>query len=503
MFSKKVQEAKVAYTFDDFLLTPNASYVEPKDIDTRIKLGKGIKLNIPILSAAMDTVTEADLAIAMAQEGGIGVIHRNITQEKQVEEVKKVKSAEDLTIRDVITITPDSTIADVQAKMNDELISGLPVVDNDEIIGIISKRDIRPVLKKGVDKTVKDIMTSDVVTVEEPITAEEALNIAYEIVFNSKKSDTAILLCTFGSTFSESIKTYEATMADYKAQYPNAARDKDGNYLVAAASGPFDLDRAMALDQAGADIISIDCAHAHNMNVVKFTETIKDNIDADLCVGNIATAEAAEDLASMGVDGLKVGIGPGSMCTTRIVAGVGVPQLTAISEVADVAREYDIPVIADGGIRYSGDIAKAIGAGADAVMLGNLLAASYEAPGEVVVMNGKQYKKYRGMGSMGAMTSEYDGGADRYFQGSKSKMNHTKYVPEGIEGAVPYRGTVNEILFQLVGGLKSSMGYCGAKDIAAMQEKAKFVRITSSGIKESHPHDLLITNESPNYPTLD
>lgn len=493
MFSKKVQEAKVAYTFDDFLLTPNASYVEPKDIDTRIKLGKGIKLNIPILSAAMDTVTESDLAIAMAQEGGVGVIHRNITQEKQVEEVKKVKSAEDLTIRDVITITPDSTIADVQAKMNDELISGLPVVDNDEIIGIISKRDIRPVLKKGVDKTVKDIMTSDVVTVEEPITAEEALNIAYE----NKVERLPVLR--------DGKLVGIITIKDIlnQAQYPNAARDKDGNYLVAAASGPFDLDRAMALDQAGADIISIDCAHAHNMNVVKFTETIKDNIDADLCVGNIATAEAAEDLASMGVDGLKVGIGPGSMCTTRIVAGVGVPQLTAISEVADVAREYDIPVIADGGIRYSGDIAKAIGAGADAVMLGNLLAASYEAPGEVVVMNGKQYKKYRGMGSMGAMTSEYDGGADRYFQGSKSKMNHTKYVPEGIEGAVPYRGTVNEILFQLVGGLKSSMGYCGAKDIAAMQEKAKFVRITSSGIKESHPHDLLITNESPNYPTLD
>ena len=348
-------------------------------------------------------------------------------------------------------------------------------------------------LKKGVDKTVKDIMTSDVVTVEEPITAEEALNIAYE----NKVERLPVLR--------DGKLVGIITIKDIlnQAQYPNAARDKDGNYLVAAASGPFDLDRAMALDQAGADIISIDCAHAHNMNVVKFTETIKDNIDADLCVGNIATAEAAEDLASMGVDGLKVGIGPGSMCTTRIVAGVGVPQLTAISEVADVAKEYGIPVIADGGIRYSGDIAKAIGAGADAVMLGNLLAASYEAPGEIVVMNGKQYKKYRGMGSMGAMTSEYDGGADRYFQGSKSKMNHTKYVPEGIEGAVPYRGTVNEILFQLVGGLKSSMGYCGAKDIAAMQEKARFVRITSSGIKESHPHDLLITNESPNYPTLD
>ena len=493
MFSKKVQEARLSFTFDDFLLTPNASRVEPKDIDTTVELSKGIKLNIPILSAAMDTVTESDLAIAMAQEGGIGVIHRNISLEKQVEEVKKVKSAEDITIRDVVTITPDSTILDVQNKMQDELISGLPVVDDDKIIGIISKRDIRPVLKSEPDKTVKDIMTSDVVTVEEPITAEEALNIAYE----NKVERLPVL--------HDGKLVGIITIKDIlnQAQYPNAARDKKGEYLVAAACGPFDLERAMALDEAGADIISIDCAHAHNLDVVDYTQTIKENIDAELCVGNIATAEAAEDLISKGVDALKVGIGPGSMCTTRIVAGVGVPQLTAISDVADVAADSDIPVIADGGIRYSGDVAKAIGAGADAVMLGNLLAASYEAPGDVVVMNGKQYKKYRGMGSMGAMTSEFDGGADRYFQGSKSKMNHTKYVPEGIEGAVPYRGTVSEILFQLVGGLKSSMGYCGAEDIADMQKKAKFVRITSSGIKESHPHDLLITNESPNYHSFD
>ena len=493
MFSKKVQEARLSFTFDDFLLTPNASRVEPKDIDTTVELSKGIKLNIPILSAAMDTVTESDLAIAMAQEGGIGVIHRNISLEKQVEEVKKVKSAEDITIRDVVTITPDSTILDVQNKMQDELISGLPVVDGDKIIGIISKRDIRPVLKSEPDKTVKDIMTSDVVTVEEPITAEEALNIAYE----NKVERLPVL--------HDGKLVGIITIKDIlnQAQYPNAARDKNGEYLVAAACGPFDLERAMALDEAGADIISIDCAHAHNLDVVDYTQTIKENIDAELCVGNIATAEAAEDLISKGVDALKVGIGPGSMCTTRIVAGVGVPQLTAISDVADVAADSDIPVIADGGIRYSGDVAKAIGAGADAVMLGNLLAASYEAPGDVVVMNGKQYKKYRGMGSMGAMTSEFDGGADRYFQGSKSKMNHTKYVPEGIEGAVPYRGTVSEILFQLVGGLKSSMGYCGAEDIADMQKKAKFVRITSSGIKESHPHDLLITNESPNYHSFD
>ena len=493
MFSKKVQEARMSYTFDDFLLTPNASRVEPKDIDTTVELSKGIKLNIPILSAAMDTVTESDLAIAMAQEGGIGVIHRNISLEKQVEEVKKVKTAEDLTIRDVVTITPDSTIMDVQNKMQDELISGLPVVDGDKIIGIISKRDIRPVLKSEPNKTVKDIMTSDVVTVEEPITAEEALNIAYE--------NKVEILPVLHDGKLVGIITIKDILN--QAQYPNAARDKDGNYLVAAACGPFDLERAIALDEAGADIISIDCAHAHNLNVVDYTQTIKENINAELCVGNIATAEAAEDLIAKGVDALKVGIGPGSMCTTRIVAGVGVPQLTAISDVADVAAGHGIPVIADGGIRYSGDVAKAIGAGADAVMLGNLLAASYEAPGDVVVMNGKQYKKYRGMGSMGAMTSEFDGGADRYFQGSKSKMNHTKYVPEGIEGAVPYRGTVSEILFQLVGGLKSSMGYCGAEDIADMQKKAKFVRITSSGIKESHPHDLLITNESPHYHSFD
>lgn len=493
MFSKKVQEARIGYTFDDFLLSPNASFVEAKNVTTDVSLGKGINLNIPILSAAMDTVTESELAIALAQEGGIGVIHRNITLEQQVEEVKKVKRAEELTIRDVVTINPDSTIQDVQKIMDNESISGLPVMEGDEIVGIISKRDIRPVLKSDNAKIVKEIMTSDVVTIEEPITPEEALNIAYEnkverlpVLRNGK----LVGIVTIKDILNHS-------------QHPNAARDKNGKYLVAAASGPFDLERAMALDQAGADIISIDCAHAHNMNVVKFTETIKDNIDADLCVGNIATKEAAEDLIAMGVDGLKVGIGPGSMCTTRIVAGVGVPQLTAISDVADIASEHGIPVIADGGIRYSGDVAKAIGAGADAVMLGNLLAASYEAPGDVVVMNGKKYKQYRGMGSMGAMTGGFGGGADRYFQEIKGPMKHSKLVPEGVEGAVPYKGTVSEIIFQIVGGLKASMGYCGAKNIDEMKEKANFVRITSSGIKESHPHDLLITNESPNYPTLD
>ena len=493
MFSEKVQNAPKGYTFDDFLLVPNASWVEAKTVDTKIQLSKTINLNIPVLSAAMDTVSESELAIALAQEGGIGVIHRNMTSDMEVEEVKKVKSAEEITIRDVVTITPDSDIQTVQDIMENESISGLPVIEDDKIVGIISKRDVKPMIRSGVNKKVNEIMTSDVVTIEETISPEEALDIAYEnkverlpVVRDGK---------LVGIVTIRDILNHD--------KHPNAARDKNGKLLVAAAAGPFDLDRAMALDDAGADIISIDCAHAHNMNVVKFVETMKDNIEADLCVGNIATAEAAENLIAHGADGLKVGMGPGSMCTTRIVAGVGVPQITAISEVADVAKDAGIPVIGDGGLRYSGDIAKAIGAGADAVMLGNLLAGTYESPGDVVVMNGRKYKTYRGMGSMGAMTGGFGGGADRYFQEVKGPMKHSKLVPEGVEGAVPYKGTVNEVIFQLIGGLKASMGYCGAKDIAAMQEKARFVQITAGGLKESHPHDLLITNESPNYPTLE
>ncbi len=497
MYSKKVSEAPFGFTFDDFLLVPNASYVEAKDVNTQINLSKNIKLNIPILSAAMDTVSEADLAIALAQEGGIGVIHRNITTEMEVEEVRKVKAADEITIRDVVTVKPDSDIKTVQDIMENESISGLPVIENEKIVGIISKRDVRPILRSDANKKVSEIMTSNVVTIDEKISPEEALDIAYE-----HKVERLPVLRDGKLVGIVTIRD----ILNHK-QHPNAAVDSKGRLLVAAATGPFDLDRAMALDEAGADIISVDCAHAHNMNVVKFVETMKDNIDADLCVGNIATAEAAEDLIAHGADGLKVGIGPGSMCTTRIVAGVGVPQLTAISQVADVAMDSGIPVIADGGIRYSGDVAKAIGAGADAVMLGNLLAGTYESPGEVVTLNGRQYKTYRGMGSMGAMTGGFGGGADRYFQEvkevNKGQMKHSKLVPEGVEGAVPYKGRLNEVVFQIIGGLKASMGYCGAKDIQAMKENARFVRITSGGLKESHPHDLLITNESPNYPTLD
>jgi len=493
VYSKKLKEAELGFTYDDFLLLPNASYIEANDVDTTARVSKNFTLNVPIISSAMDTVTESDMAIALAQEGGIGVIHRNMTLEQQVEEVKKVKMSGDLTITDVVTITPNSSIATVKYIMDEEGVSGLPVIENEKLVGIISKRDIKPFLNNDSDKKVEDIMTSDVVTMEEPITPSEALDLAYEnkverlpVIRNGKLAGIVTI----------------RDILNYK-KYPNASRDKKRRFLVAAATGPFDLERAMALDEAGADIIAVDCAHAHNMNVVKFAGTIKDNIDGDLIMGNIATSKAAEDLIAQGIDGLKVGIGPGSMCTTRIIAGVGVPQLSAISNVADVASEYNVPVIADGGLRYSGDIAKAISAGADLVMLGNLLAGTYESPGDVVVMNGRKYKQYRGMGSMGAMTGGFGGGADRYFQEIKSNMKHSKLVPEGVEGAVPYKGTVTEVVFQLVGGLKASMGYCGAKDIETMKEISKFVRITSSGIKESHPHDLMITNESPNYPTLE
>ena len=403
MYSKKLKEAELGFTYDDFLLVPNASYTEAKDVDTKAKVSRNFELNIPIISSAMDTVTESDMAIALAQEGGLGVIHRNMTLEQQVKEVKKVKMSGDLTIKDVVTITPNSSISTVKTIMEEEEVSGLPVIKDEKLVGIISKRDIKPFLNNNSDKKVEDIMTSDVVTIEEPITPSEALELAYE--------NKVERLPVIRDGKLAGIVTIRDILNHKK--YPNAARDKNGNFLVAAAAGPFDLERAMALDEAGADIIAVDCAHAHNMNVVKFAKTMKENLDADLIMGNIATSEAAEDLIAQGIDGLKVGIGPGSMCTTRIIAGVGVPQLSAISSVADVASDYGVPVIADGGLRYSGDIAKALGAGADLVMLGNLLAGTYESPGDVVVMNGRKYKQYRGMGSMGAMTGGCGGGAVR------------------------------------------------------------------------------------------
>ncbi len=491
MYSKKLKEAPEGYTFDDFLILPGASQVEPKDVSTQSMVSRNFKLNVPLISSAMDTVTESKMAISLAQEGGMGVIHRNMTIKQQVKQIKQVKKSGELTIHDVVTINPESSLKEAHQMMDQENVGGMPVVDDGKLIGIISRRDIKPIINSDAHKKVKEFMTSKVVTVDENITAEDALDIAYE----NKVERLPVVR--------EGKIVGIVTIKDIleRKKHPEASRNNQGRFIVAAATGPFDLDRAIALDRAGADILAIDTAHGHNMNIVKYIKTIKQNIDADLIVGNIATREAAEDLLAQEVDGLKVGIGPGSMCTTRIIAGIGVPQLTAISEVAEVAAEDKVPVIADGGVRYSGDIAKAIAVGADVIMMGNLLAGTYEAPGDVVIMNGRKYKQYRGMGSLGAMTGGTGAGTDRYFQEVKGPMKHSKLVPEGVEGVVPYRGSVIEMVYQLVGGLKASMGYCGAPDIPSMQKKARLIRITSSGIHESHPHDLLITNESPNYPT--
>lgn len=491
MYSKKLKNASEGFTFDDFLILPSASSVEPKDVEIKSKISRNYSINIPIISSAMDTVTESSMAIALAQEGGLGVIHRNMTINEQVKEVKIVKQSGDLTIRDVITISPDASIEEANQIMNMEEVSGLPVVEDNVVVGIITHRDIKPIINDEARKKVREIMTEEVLTIPESTTPEEALDIAYE------NKVERLPVVRQGKLMG--IVTVRDILE--RKKYPNASRDKKGRFMVAAATGPFDLDRAMALDEIGTDIITIDVAHAHNLNVVEAAKKIKDNISADLIVGNIATPEAAEALIANEIDGLKVGIGPGSICTTRIIAGVGVPQLTAISDVADVAKDYEVPVIGDGGLRFSGDVAKAIAVGADAVMLGSLLAGTYESPGDVVIMNGRKFKQYRGMGSLGAMTGGVGAGTDRYFQEVKGPMKHAKLVPEGVEGVVPYKGPVNEVLFQLVGGLKSSMGYSGAKNIQTMKEKAKLIRITASGITESHPHDLTITNESPNYPT--
>jgi IMP dehydrogenase len=491
MFSDKLNKAREGYTFDDFLLVPSISNIEPKDVNTKSMVSRNYTLNIPIVSSAMDTVTEAEMAIALAQDGGLGVIHRNMTIKEQVEEVEKVKSSEDLTIRDVITTSPDSSILEANIIMDMEDVSGLPVVENGIVIGIISRRDIKPIINSDAKNKVREFMTEDVVTISESTSPEEALDIAYD--------NKVERLPVVQNNRIVGIVTIRDILE--RKKHPSAVRDKEGKFLVAAATGPFDLERAIALDKAGADIIAVDVAHAHKPSIIKSAKKMKENIEADLLVGNIATSEAAEALIAGEVDGLKVGIGPGSICTTRIIAGVGVPQLTAISSVADVAKEHGIPVLGDGGLRYSGDVAKAIAVGADCVMLGSLLAGTTESPGEVVIMNGRKFKQYRGMGSLGAMTGGSGAGTDRYFQEVKGPMKHAKLVPEGVEGVVPFKGPASEVIFQLMGGLKASMGYCGAINIGEMWEKARFVRITSSGMTESHPHDLLITNESPNYPT--
>ncbi len=485
-FTLKLGEDSLALTFDDVLLLPGRSKVEPSAVGTVTRITERVTCTIPIISAAMDTVTEANMAIAMAQAGGLGVIHKNMPVKIQAEMVQRAKRHESFIIRDVFTIPPDLSAGEAKRIMDERGITGIPVVDDDDrLIGILTLRDLRFIDEPSL--SVSELMSKAVVTVDDEISMEGARKLLQEHrieklpIIDEERRVTGLI----------TVKDLEK-----RTEHAHATRDEDGHLVVGAAVGPFDKARAKALDRAGADIIFIDCAHAHNMNVVSSFKKIKKELGCEVVIGNIATAEAAEDLIAAGARTLKVGIGAGSICTTRVVAGIGVPQLQAIAAVADVAAENDAFVIADGGIRYSGDIAKALAAGADTVMLGNMLAGTKESPGDEVIIGGRRFKRYRGMGSLGAMKVS----ADRYFQDSSVS---SKLVPEGVEGAVPFRGPVSDVIFQQMGGVKSAMGYVGAATIEEMKAVSRFIRISPHGKTESHPHDILITNEAPNYFTTD
>jgi IMP dehydrogenase len=475
---------KRALTFEDVLLVPKHSQVLPKEVDIKTKLTKNITLNIPLVSAAMDTVTEHRAAIAMARLGGIGIIHKNMDIPSQVQEIKRVKKSESGVIIDPIYIHPEATIAQAEKIMSEYRISGVPVVDESmKLLGILTNRDLR--FEKDFSKKAKDVMTKvPLITAKPGITLEEAAE-----RMNEHKIEKLPIIDEEGR-----LKGL-VTIKDIKKkiEYPNANKDKFGRLRVGAAIGVNQLDRAKALVEAGVDVLVLDSAHGHSQGVIDTLKAIKNSLDIDVIAGNVATAEGTEDLIKAGADAVKVGIGPGSICTTRIVAGVGVPQISAIDECYLVAKEQDVPIIADGGIKYSGDVAKALAVGASSVMIGSLLAGTQESPGEVVMYQGRQYKTYRGMGSIGAMSK---GSTDRYFQEGTAA---DKLVPEGIEGMVPYRGKIKDVIHQLIGGLRASMGYLGAKDILTFKERAEFVEITSAGLKESHVHDVTITKEAPNY----
>ena len=484
MYIEKMK-METTFTFDDVLLEPAESWVEPDEADVRSRFSRNIPLNIPLVSAAMDTVTESVMAIAMAREGGIGVIHRNMPQDREVAEIKVVKQAEDLIEREVVAVGPEATVTEVERVMRQYGVGGVPVLEDGRVVGIVSRRDIRAILPKQGDAKITGYMTKKLITASEDITVENAL----ETMYANKVERLPVV-------DAERRLVGIITMRDIleKRQYPRANRDANGKLKVAAAVGPFDFERAMMLVEAGADALVVDCAHGHNMNVVGAVREIKGSTSIDVVAGNIATKQAASVLADF-VDGLKVGIGPGSICTTRIVAGVGVPQVSAIANVAEVAHDADVPVVADGGIRYSGDIAKAIAAGADCIMAGSLFAGTDEAPGRVTTIKGRRYKQYRGMGSLGVMSSGES--SDRYFQ--KKEIGRTKFVPEGVEGVTPYVGRVSDVIYQLVGGLKSAMGYTGSKTVTDLKKNGRFLRITPAGYGESHPHNIMITDEAPNY----
>ena len=474
---------KRALTFEDVLLVPAKSEVLPKEVCIKTKLTKNIELNIPFVSAAMDTVTEYRAGIAMARLGGIGIIHKNMDIETQVLQVKKVKKSESGIIIDPVSVTPDQTLQDAEDIMRNYKISGVPVVDGDNnLLGILTNRDMRFI--KDFSQLAGNVMTKmPLITATKGITLEEAA----EIMHQNKIEKLPIVE---GDKLEGLITIKDINK---KLEYPNAAKDEYGRLMVGAAIGVGQYDRAEALINAGVDVLVLDSAHGHSKGILDTVKGIKDKWDIQVIAGNVATAEATEDLIKAGADAVKVGIGPGSICTTRIVAGVGVPQISAIDECAAKGKEYGVPVVADGGIKYSGDVAKALAVGASCVMMGSALAGTEESPGEVILSHGRQYKAYRGMGSIGAMTK---GSTDRYFQEGTAA---DKLVPEGIEGMVPYKGHMGAIVHQFIGGLRSSMGYLGSKDIPTYQDKAEFVEITSAGLKESHVHDVTITNEAPNY----
>ena len=475
---------KRALTFEDVLLVPQYSEILPKQVDVKTRISKNVTLNIPIVSAAMDTVTEHRTAIMMARLGGIGVIHKNMDVESQAKEVKRVKKSESGVIIDPIFINPEATVAEALSLMSDLHISGVPVIDKDrKLIGILTNRDLR--FETNMSVLVKDRMTkAPLITAPKGCTLDDA-----EKIFSQNRVEKLPIVDKDGRLDGL------ITIKDLKKrkEYPNANKDSYGRLRVAAAIGVGQIDRAKALVDAGVDVIVIDSAHGHSRGIIDTLKEVKANFKVDVVAGNIAHPAAVKDLAEAGADGIKVGIGPGSICTTRIVAGVGVPQISAIDDCASEAAKYGIPVIADGGLKYSGDVAKALAAGAACVMAGSLLAGCEESPGELITFQGRQYKVYRGMGSIGAMTK---GSSDRYFQEGTAQ---DKLVPEGIEGRVPFAGSIKDVIHQLIGGLRSAMGYVGAKDILTLQERAEFVEITSAGLKESHVHDVVITHEAPNY----
>ncbi len=471
-------------TFDDVLLIPAKSDFVPSQADTTTRLTDNISINIPIVSAAMDTVTEAALAIALAQQGGIGIIHKNLTIEQQKREVTKVKRSEHGVISDPVTLSPEQPVKKALELMNEHNVSGVPILEGKKLKGILTRRDLK--FLKDYEVRISAVMVKDNLVTGPPTTT---LDEAKEIL-QKHKVEKLLLVNKTGEL--QGLITMRDI--DRVERYPFAARDERGRLRAGAAVGVHDYERIDALIDAEVDVIVVDTAHGHSQNVIDTVKKIKSRHDIDVIAGNIATSEAAKELIDAGVNAVKVGIGPGAICTTRIISGVGVPQVSAIINCACVAEKHNVPVIADGGIRHSGDITKAIAAGASAVMVGSLFAGLKESPGQLVIYKGRQFKEYRGMGSLGAMVQ---GSAERY--GQKSSAEREKLVPEGVEGRVPYRGTLDAFLYQLVGGLRAGMGYCGARNIEELQSKAKFVRVTHAAVSESHPHDIQITKEAPNY----